>query len=207
MDEIKYFEYGETEINYLKKKDKKLSALIDRVGIIRRPLSGELFESLIRSIVAQQISSKAAVTVTARLKDACGGEFTPDRLVALGEAGVQQCGMSLRKAGYIINACECVLDGRLDIGAIGEMSDAEAVKTLACLHGIGEWTGEMLLLFSLARPDIFSYGDLAIRKGVMMLYGHKKMTKQLFEKYRKRYSPYGSVASLYFWHIANNELF
>lgn len=207
MPEIKYFEYGEEEINYLKKKDKKLGRFIDEVGIIKRPLSGELYHSLVRSIVAQQISSKAAVTVTERLIELVGGNITPQSILALTEEEIQKCGMSARKASYIMGTATAVRDNLLNLDEIHALSDKEVITQLSALNGVGEWTAEMLMLFSLGRKDIFSYGDLAIKNGVMRLYSHKKMDRQRFERYRKRFSPYGSVASLYFWHIANNELF
>lgn len=207
MEEVKYFEYGEKEINYLKKKDKKLGQFIDEVGIIKRPLTGDLYHSLVRSIVAQQISSKAAVTVTERLVTLVGGNFTPENILALTEEDIQKCGMSARKASYIMGTATAVRDKLLNLDEIPNLSDKEVISQLSALNGIGEWTAEMLMLFSLGRQDIFSFGDLAIRGGVMRLYSHKKMDRQRFERYRKRFSPYGSVASLYFWHIANNELF
>ena len=79
-------------------------------------------------------------------------------------------------------------------------------QELSALDGIGIWTAEMLMLFSMQRPDILSFGDLAILRGMRMLYHHRKITRELFEKYRRRYSPYGSVASLYLWAIAGGAI-
>ena len=87
----------------------------------------------------------------------------------------------------------------IDLEKIKEMADEDVIKTLVKLKGIGKWTAEMLMIFSLKRPDIISYDDLAIRRGMMKLYKHRDITPELFEKYRRRYSPYSSVASLYLW--------
>ena len=86
------------------------------------------------------------------------------------------------------------------------MSDEEAVRRLASLKGIGVWTAEMILLFCLQRPDIFSYDDLAILRGLRMVYHHRKIDRKLFEKYRRRFSPCCSVASLYLWAVAGGAI-
>ena len=86
------------------------------------------------------------------------------------------------------------------------MSDADAIKALSTLKGIGVWTAEMILLFCLQRPDIFSYDDLAIQRGLRMVYHHRAIARRSFEKYRRRFSPYGSVASLYLWAVAGGAI-
>jgi DNA-3-methyladenine glycosylase II len=199
------FKYGAAEIDYLKSKDKKLSLAIDKIGIIRRTVNPDLFSALVNAIVGQQISSKAQVTIWQRITDALG-TVTPKALLALSEAEIQSFGISFRKASYIRAAAENAENGTLDINALHSKSDSEVCVELARLPGVGIWTAEMLMLFSMQRPDILSYGDLAIHRGMRMLYGHEKITKPLFEKYRRRYSPYGSVASLYLWAIAGGAI-
>ena len=90
--------------------------------------------------------------------------------------------------------------------ALPILPDAKVIAALSSLRGIGVWTAEMLLLFTLQRPDILSYGDLGILRGMRMVYRHRKITKALFEKYRRRLSPCGSVASLYFWMVAGGAI-
>lgn len=90
--------------------------------------------------------------------------------------------------------------------AVEQMSDAEAIAALSSLKGIGKWTAEMILLFCLQRPDILSYDDLAIQRGLRMLYHHRKITRELFAKYQKRYSPCGSTAAIYLWAIAGGAI-
>ena len=118
----------------------------------------------------------------------------------------RSCGVSQRKAEYIKEFTAKVVLGELDLDAVAQMPDAEVIATLSSLRGIGVWTAEMLLLFCLQRPDVLSFGDFGIQKGMRMVYRHRKITKALFQKYRRRLSPYGSVASLYFWSVANGEL-
>ena len=99
-----------------------------------------------------------------------------------------------------------VKDGTFDINGILEKSDEEAIKELSSLQGIGVWTAEMILLFCMQRPNVLSFGDLAIQRGMRMVYHHRKIDRKLFEKYRRRLSPYCSVASLYFWAVAGGAI-
>lgn len=196
-----FFEYGQKEIAYLKKKDKKLGKAIDEIGMIERETNPDVFASLIESIISQQISKKAAQTVCDRLL-ALTGDFSAENIVKTDLADVQKCGMTIRKAGYIKGIAEASIYGAVDFNTLYTLSDDEIIKKLSSLNGIGIWTAEMLLIFSLQRPDVVSYGDLAIRRGMMNLYGLKELPKAKFEQYRKRYSPYGSVASLYLWALS-----
>lgn len=193
--------YGATEIAHLSRRDKRLGAAIARLGMIERPTTPDLFTALIKNIVEQQISVKAAVTVYARLLALCG-EMTPQQIVALNVETIQQCGMTMRKAGYILNAADAVLNGRLNLNALIQSSDDEVIRALSALDGVGVWTAEMLLISALARPDVVSWGDLAIRRGMMVLYGQQTLTKEQFARYRKRYAPYGTTASLYLWALS-----
>jgi DNA-3-methyladenine glycosylase II len=199
------FRYGDVEIAYLKKRDKTLGEAIDQIGRIQREVNPNLFPALVKSIVGQQISAKAQATIWGRMKDGLG-EITPKAVFSRSEAELQGCGITFKKAGYIRNAAEMVLNGRLDIDGLYGKTDTEVCKELARLNGVGVWTAEMLMLFSMQRPDILSYGDLAILRGMRMLYHHRKISRQLFEKYRCRYSPYGSVAGLYLWAIAGGAI-
>lgn len=201
---MEIFQYGQTELQYLKSKDKKLALAIDRIGMIERPVMPDLFTALINCIVGQQISAKAHHTIWNRMLERFEA-ITPQCLSVTAIEDVQQCGLSMRKAGYIKGICDAVMQGELNIPELNQLPDEEIIKRLSSLKGIGVWTAEMLMIFSMQRPDIVSWGDLAIQRGMMLLYGHKEMDKGKFERYKKRYSPYGSVASLYLWEIAANR--
>jgi 3-methyladenine DNA glycosylase/8-oxoguanine DNA glycosylase len=201
---LKYFEYGETEMDYLRKKDKKLGVVIDQFGIIKRRVNPDIFSSLVESIIAQQISTKAANTVFGRLQELCDMDFR--KLNALPVEDIQKCGMSMRKASYVKNIAEAAASGNINFDALHEKSDDETISALTAINGIGRWTVEMLLIFSLMRPNIVSYGDLAVRRGMIRLYGLKELPKEKFLRYAKRYSPYGTVAAFYLWHISNPEV-
>lgn len=180
-----YFAYGETELSYLWQKDKRLGAVIDRVGHVQRAVDTDLFSSVVHHIIGQQISTKAQATIWQRLQDALG-EVNAETIRAAGVPMLQSLGMTFRKAEYMTDFAEKVAAGQFDLDAVAHMSDADAIRELSALKGIGVWTAEMILLFCLQRPDIFSYDDLAIRRGLRMVYHHRKVDRRLFEKYRRR---------------------
>ena len=198
---MQFFEYGEKEIEYLKRKDKKLGAAIDKIGIIKREINPDPFSALISSIVSQQISKKAAETVWNRLSNLIEN-ITAENIEKTSLSEIQVCGMTLRKAEYIKGIAKAALAVEVDFSTFHTLTDEQIIKKLSSLNGVGIWTAEMLLIFSLCRPDVVSYGDLAIRRGMMNLYDLKELPKEKFNRYRKRYSPYGSVASLYLWEIS-----
>lgn len=200
-----FLEYGEKETEYLKSKDKRLGDVIDKIGHITRQADDSLFSSVIHHITGQQISTKAQATIWQRMKDAFG-EVSPVNIADTDIATLQSFGITFRKAGYIKDFSEKVIKGEFDLGAVEKMPDQEAIKALSGLKGIGIWTAEMILLFCLKRPDILSYNDLAIHRGMRMVYHHREIDKKLFEKYRRRLSPYCSVASLYFWAVAGGAV-
>lgn len=198
-----YFQYGDKETDYLKSKDKRLAQVIERVGHIYREINPDLFSSIVRNIVAQQISSKAFVTVWRRMEEGLG-TIDAKTLMLAGAEKIQSFGISFRKTDYILDFAVRVDSGDFVINDIPYLSDEEVIEKLVKLKGIGRWTAEMLLLFCLQRPNVFAYDDLAIQRGLMTVQHHRKMTGPLFEKYRRRYSPYCSVASLYFWAVAGD---
>lgn len=204
MDTPVYFPYGEKEISYLKKKDKRLARVIDAVGHIDRLCQTDLFEAVVNAILGQQISAKVHHALWRRIKEE-NGRLTPESVLALGRDRVKGYGLSWRKADYILEFAAKAASGEFPLEAIHSMTDAEAIAALSSLRGVGVWTAEMILLFSERRLDIFAYDDLAIRRGICMVYHHKTLPRERFERYRKRFSPYGSVASLYFWAVAGGQ--
>lgn len=200
-----YFIYGDEEIEYLKSKDKILGEVIEKIGHIERVTDTDLFSSVVHHIIGQQISTKAQETIWQRLKDELG-EVNAENIYKTDISRLQSLGMSFRKAEYIKDFADKVHSGNFNLQDISEMSDEEAIKALASLKGIGVWTAEMILLFCLQRPDIFSFDDLAIQRGLRMVYHHRKIDRKLFEKYRRRFSPYCSVASLYLWAVSGGAI-
>lgn len=200
-----YFEYGEKEISYLKSKDAKLAEVIDTLGFVEREIDTDLFSAVVHHIIGQQISTKAQATIWQRMQDALG-QVNAETILSAGVSNLQALGISFRKAEYITDFARKVHTGEFDIEAVSQMSDTDAISALSSLKGIGVWTAEMILLFCMQRPDIFSYDDLAIQRGLRMIYHHRRIDRKLFEKYRRRFSPYCSVASLYLWAVSGGAI-
>lgn len=200
-----YFAYGEEETDYLKKKDKRMAEVIDRIGHVERKVDTDLFSAVVHHIVGQQISTKAQETIWQRMLSVLG-EVNAETVLAAGVSKLQSLGMTFRKAEYITDFAEKVHTGAFDLAAVERMSDEDAIEALRALKGIGVWTAEMILLFCMQRPDIFSYDDLAIQRGLRMVYHHREIDRALFEKYRRRFSPYCSVASLYLWAVSGGAI-
>ena len=190
-----YFAYGEEETDYLKKKDKRMAEVIDRIGHVERKVDTDLFSAVVHHIVGQQISTKAQETVWQRMLSALG-EVNAETVLAAGVPKLQSLGMTFKK----------VHTGAFDLEGIWQKSDEEAIRELSSLKGIGVWTAEMILLFCMQRQDVLSCDDLAIQRGLRMVYHHRKIDRGLFEKYRRRFTPYGSVASLYLWAVSGGAI-
>ena len=195
------FVYGEPETNHLKSVCPKMAAAIEEIGPISRPVIPDLYTALVNSIVGQQISSKALATVWGRFEEKYA-PMTPKSIMATPAEELQALGISMRKTMYIQEMTAHVLNGTLDLDALHTLSDQEVCAKLCEIKGVGVWTAEMLLIFSMQRPDVMSYGDLAILRGLRMLHRHRAITPKLFAKYKRLYSPHGTVASLYLWAIA-----
>ncbi|WP_222433516.1 DNA-3-methyladenine glycosylase family protein [Megasphaera hominis] len=178
---------------------------MDRIGHVYRETDVDLFSSVVHHIIGQQISTAAQKTIWERLSaklnkvDAAG-------ILSLNRDELQSVGMTYKKADYILDFAGKVQNGSFNIEALEEMTDEQVIRELSSLKGIGVWTAEMIMTFCMQRPDVVSYGDLAIIRGMRMLYRHREIDKEKFIRYRKRYSPYGTVASLYLWAIAGGAI-
>ena len=200
-----YFIYGQAEVDELKSKDKKLAEIIDKIGPIKRKINPDLFSALVNAIIGQQISTKAQKTIWERMKTSLT-TINPESILKLSDTELQSLGLSFRKVEYIKNIAEKVQTKEFDLSKLQSLSDKDVCTELSKLKGIGIWTAEMIMLFSMQRKNIVSYGDMAIHRGMRMLYHHREITSEKFAKYKRRYSPNGSVASLYLWAIASGAI-
>ena len=199
------FLYGEREMEYLRRRDRRLGEVIERVGHIERAVDADLFSAVAHHIIGQQISMRAQATIWGRLQSALG-TVDAETVATVDAEALRGMGMSLRKPGYILEFARRVQSGAFDPEAVRRMDDKQAIEALTALPGVGVWTAEMILLFCLQRMDVFSYGDLGIRRGLRMLYRHRVIDRERFERYRRRFSPYGSVASLYLWAVSGGAI-
>jgi DNA-3-methyladenine glycosylase II len=195
--------------------DPAMAALIERVGKIdletrlrrrseERP--ADAYGALLRAIVGQQLSTKAARTIYRRVCDLFDGSTpSPEQLLAASEEDLRACGLSGRKVEYVRDLAAHVLSGELELDRLGELGDEEAIEEIVAVRGLGQWTAEMFLIFHLERPDVLSGGDLGIRKAVQIEYGLAEMpSPQRVLEIGEPWRPYRSLASLYLWESLAN---
>jgi DNA-3-methyladenine glycosylase II len=160
---------------------------------------GEPFLTLARAIVGQQISVKAAQSVWGRLL-ACVGEVTPQSVLARQRPELRACGLSDRKVEYIADLAQHFADGAIHVHRWPEMADEEIIAELVAVRGIGRWTAEMFLIFSLLRPDVFPLDDLGLQKGIRRSYFKgRKVSLRSMTRLGEAWRPWRSVATWYLW--------
>ncbi len=188
-------------IAHLRQCDPILSEVIDRAGPFVLEPEKDLFKSLVRAIISQQISTAAARSIYRRLLDTAGGEgqLLPGlQRLTLGE--LRQAGLSPQKQRYLRDLAEKVADQRVRLGDVPQMTNEEAIAELTQVIGIGKWTVQMLLIFSLGRLDVFPVDDLGVRTAIKKLYRKRVLPKaKQLSKFEKRWQPYASIASWYCW--------
>ncbi len=160
-----------------------------------------VFDALVQSVISQQLALRAADAVAGRVRELLGGRITAAALLDSSPDELRGCGLSARKAEYLRGIAGAETAGRVDFGRLNALDDAALVSELCLLRGVGQWTAEMLLIFAFARPDVLSYGDLGLRNAVMKLHGWKTLSPLRFGRFRRRVSPYGTLAPLYLWRL------
>jgi DNA-3-methyladenine glycosylase II len=189
--------------------DPVMADLIERLGPLdfatrlrrrKEERPADAFGALLRSIVGQQLSTKAARAIYLRMLGLYDGPPTPEATLELSEADLRGVGFSRRKVEYVHDLSARVLDGELELDRLAGLDDEEAIAEISAVRGLGRWTAEMFLLFHLGRPDVISGGDLGIRKAIMIEDGLAAMpTPKAVEERAVRWSPNRSLASLYLW--------
>ena len=198
---LDYFTYSETELLWLKSRDERLARLIDKIPMPVREVNPDPFSALVYSIIGQQISDAAARSVSVRLADFLG-EMTPDIVLSKTDEELIACGLGKKKTSFIKGIARAAKTGEIDRNRVDLLSDANVIKILTTLSGVGEWTAQMFLIFCLRRMDVLSFKDFGIRRGIMNLYGLSEVTSVKFDELRSTYSPFCTVASFYLWKAA-----
>ncbi len=190
--------------SHLSKRDKKLAKLIRNVGPCTMDVSNSSkFEMLISTIISQQLSNAASTTIFNRLIECAGGITNlAKRLNNLSVDDIRTCGVSTTKANSILQIAKLVSTKQLDLELLSEAHDEDVYRTLTSITGVGPWTVQMFLMFALRRTDIFSPGDVGLRRGIMKLYGMQdKPTETDMLVIAEKWSPYRTVASWYLWRL------
>ena len=189
-------------------QDPALAALIEEYGELTLTSTTDYFDTLLDAIVSQQVSSKAAATIVGRVRALVPGKATPDAgsILALPDQQLRDAGLSWRKVSYVKDLAAHVADGRLDLAHISSMGDEEIIKELVAVKGIGRWTAEMFMIFSLARPDVFAVDDYGIQAAMKRLYSLDELPKPpIMRRIAEPWRPYRSYASLYLWRSTDSS--
>ena len=199
----------ESGANYLAENDAVLAPIIARFGPPTIAAHGNYYQELVESIISQQLSVKAAATITKRFVALFGESFpTPEQILAKDTETLRSAGLSGAKANYVRDLAQHVVDGTVQFDTLDTMSNAEIIAELTAVKGIGEWTVHMFLIFCMGRTDVLAYGDLGVRNGIMKLYGLKtlpdKATVQSIAE-EHHWHPYESYACWYIWKSLDNE--
>jgi len=181
-------------------KDPVMKRLIKKHGELEWDWEVDLFSDLIESIINQQLSDKAAATIFKRFKSLFGKKFPkPEEILKLSDEKIRESGISFSKIKYIKGICEAIKKGELELDKLDSLSDEKVVEELVKLKGIGQWTAEMMLMFSLKRMDVFSVGDLGLRTAVSKLYKIDRSDVKKIEEISLRWKPYRTIAARYLW--------
>ena len=196
---------------HLRSVDRVMRRLIDDGGPIhperdRRGSRRDPYEALARAMVGQQLSTKAAASIWARLVEILGGTFPqPAGLLAADPETVRSAGLSRSKVGFLRDLAERIEDGRLDVKGLSDLADEDVIAELTEIKGVGPWTAEMFLIFHLGRPDVLSTGDLGIRRAAQIAYGLDDLPGPTdLERSAEPWRPHRTLGCLYLWRSLDN---
>jgi DNA-3-methyladenine glycosylase II len=199
-------------VGALRAADPVMERLIDEHGaLVRKDLKrerpGDAYGALLRSIVGQQLSTKAAATIYGRMLELFGGHApTPKQLLAVDPDKIRAAGLSRPKISYLRDLADHVLKDELQLELLDELPDEEVIEQLTAVKGIGEWSAHMFLMFHLGRPDVLPVGDQGIRRAVQVQYGLRKLPDpKRLEKIARPWRPYRTLACLYLWSSLDNK--
>ena len=193
-------------LRHLSHADKRMEKLIDKFGPPNFNLMNNYYESLVRSIVYQQLSGKAASIIYERFLDLFVFDIYPEPkdILAVSIETLRSSGLSYQKVNYIRDLSEKWQEGTMNLTDIDSMTDEEISSELIKVKGIGQWTADMFLMFTLGRPDVFPFGDLGIQKGFMILTNMNHLpTQKEMERKTKKWQPYRTVAAWYLWKLVD----
>ena len=193
-------------IQHLTRNDPTLSAIIQRVGEYRIQFREPNFESLVRSIVYQQLSGKVASVIYGRLAEAVKGRMLPEEVLKLRPDRMRRLGLSKQKTAYIRDLARHARDRRVAFEELPGLADHEVIERLTQVKGIGVWTVHMFLIFALRRTDVLPTGDLGVRNAIRKAYGFAELpTPAEMEAMARKWRPYCSIASWYLWRSLEGE--
>ena len=192
----------EDGINYLSSLDKNLSKFLKQFDVPVLPIEEDYFWSLIRSVIYQQISGKAAKKISDRYLKlfSKGSKMSPIDVIKIDIEKIQNVGISRQKSGYIKNIANAFDEGLVNETQLHKLSDKEIIDQLVTIKGVGRWTAEMFLIFTLRRPDVFPVTDLGVQKGFQIYYDLDELPSiDMMNEKSENWKPYRTIMSLYLW--------
>lgn len=187
-------------LNHLRTCDPVLRGIIERVGPFRMEYGPPEFHSLAESILYQQLNGKAAATIFGRFVALTGDPVTPEGILKLSDEQLRGVGLSKQKSLYLRDLAAKTASGLLEFSRLAEMPDAEVIEHLTQVKGIGVWTAQMFLMFTLRRPDVLPTGDYGVQAAIKKHYRKRKLPKpKEMEKIARPWAPYRSIACWYLW--------
>ncbi len=193
-------------LNHLR-KDRKLAKIIDLVGEFNLSLTKNPYESLVEAIITQQLSAKAADSISTKFRAIYGKFPKPADVIGTSDAKLSKAGLSYMKVSYIKDLSKKVESKEIRLSYMKNLSDEEVIVQLTQVKGIGRWTAEMFLIFSLGRLDVLPVGDLGLRKGIKNLYSLEELPeKEQIERIAEKWRPYRSVATWYLWRSQDESI-
>lgn len=193
---------------YLKAKDSKFDYLIEKYGYLKLEKNKQIYEFLIENLIGQMLSKKVANLMVERLKKLCNNQITPESISTLSLEDIKNIGISKKKVCFISELTTNVLKGyiNLDFEYLQKLDKEKLFNYLTSIKGVGERTAEMVMLFCLEFNNIFSWKDVALKRGILKVHNeYKTLSSNRFEKLRKLYNPYCSYACLYFYKANDDE--
>ena len=197
-------DYWDEACRHLIERDRVLSKLIPEFGEARLQSRGDAFTTLVRSVIGQQISVKAAQSVWQRLADALGAGaercLSPQGVLAQPVEALRQVGLSVRKSEYLLDLARHFAEGRVHADSWSAMSDEKIIEELVAIRGIGRWTAEMFLIFHLMRPNVLPLDDVGLLRGISLNYfSGEPVSRAEAREVGEAWAPYRSVATWYLW--------
>src|SRR3989339_76370 len=190
---------------YLIQKDPLLKDLFAKKDVIYVRVSDDYFVSLVDTIIAQQLSSKVAQVISKRVFAYFDEVITPQKIMDATEESLRPLGLSFQKIKYLKSLADCIIQGKVDLSNLESKSDQEIIDMFIQVKGIGVWTAQMFLMFSLGREDVFSVLDLGLRNAVKRIYQNQEFSHQEIEQLAENWAPYRSVVSHFLWHAWDSE--
>lgn len=198
---IKFLDRETPEIEYLRSKDKRLAKVFEMVGPVSYQPPENRYEFIVSNIIGQMLSNKVAAVLSGRMRVLCNGNISPEVVAGIEHEALKDIGLSNAKVKYIKGFTGAVDSGALKLEALDDLEDDMVIKQLTQIHGIGQWTAKMFLIFALERPDVLPFEDGAFLQSYAWLYRTKKLTKADIEKRCKRWKPYSSYAARYLYRV------